>query len=124
MKRSRQSGIRDRLFSGMHPGAPPKTKYTPFGQDCSYKDEFGLVESLVHVVVCVLAAEAVGLGPVTQQQMAEVSDYSVHGVHLLERQGWVECVGKIPGTRSKLWSGTKKAWRVLGLAGWKAVGAA
>lgn len=124
MKPARDSSLRERLFTGMSPGLPPKTKYTPFGQDCSYKDEFGIVESQVNVVVTVLAAEAVGLGPVTQQQMDAVCAYSAHGVYMLERLGWIECSGKIPGTRSKLWRGTKKAWRVLGLAGWKVEGAA
>ncbi len=124
MTRGRKSGLRDRLFSQMHPGLPPKVQRVPFGGPSGYKDEFDLLESQVHMVVTVLAAEAIGLGPVTEQQMAEVCDYTVHGLYGLEKLGWVECVGRVPRSSSKLWIGTKKAWRVLGLAGWKAEGAA
>lgn len=118
------ASLRERLFTGMSPGLPPKPKYVPFGQDCPYRSEFGLVESLVHAVVAVLAAEAVGLGPVTLQQINEVCDFAAHGVYQLERQGWLECAGKVAGRNAKLWRGTRKARRALGLAGWRVEGAA
>jgi hypothetical protein len=120
VKPARSAGLRERLFSGMSPGLPPPVTYVPFGQECPYRSEFNLPESQVHAVVVVLAAEAVGLGPVTKQQIDEVCDFAAHAVLALERQGWLECMGKVPGTNAKLWRGSKKAKRVLGLAGWKA----
>lgn len=108
----------------MSPGLPPKVKCVPFGQESQWRSEFGLLEAQAHVVVCILAAEAVGLGPVTKQQVDKVCEYTVHELLALERQGWLECVGKVPGMNTKLWRGTKKAWRVLGLTGWRVEGAA
>lgn len=110
------------FFAGTCSGLPATTSHTPFGHESSWFDEFGLLESQVRVVVAVLAAEAAGLGPVCQQDIEQVCP--IYYLSKLERLGWIECAGKVPRSNTKIWRGTKKAWRVLGLAGWRLEGAA
>lgn len=121
MKKPRGS-LGHRLACGVHPGLPNPMQpgRTPFGNDCPYREVFGIKRGAVHVLVALLAAEVTGMGPVSKRQLEEVAEYS-HSQSLaeLERQGWVEVAGQTPRSTEKLWRATQRAWRTFFPQGWQ-----
>lgn len=119
MKRGRKSGLRDRLFSGMHPGLPPPVKNVPFGQHSRSKEIVGIIESELQMVVALVAAEFTQMGPVTARELARIIEAQPQShLHKLVRAGWVAEAGVVAGSVEKLYGSTAKAWRELGLQGW------
>jgi hypothetical protein len=119
VKRQGKGSLRERLFTGIHPGLPPKVTRVPFGLESRSREATGLTEAELQVVVAVVAASYVQLGPVTHRQINDVVDCHA-GAHLysLVQSGWLEEVGKIKGCTAKMYAPTARAWRELGLSGW------
>lgn len=117
--KSANARLASRLFAGCHPGLPPKVTRMPFGLESRTKELLGLTASQLQVVVAVIAAAFVQLGPVTQQQLNAVVDCHA-GAHLygLVLAGWLDEGEKVKGSRAKQYVPTAKAWRELGLQGW------
>ena len=118
MSRPWKSSRQDSFFKGEWFGLPAPARYMPFGKESRCRDEFGLTETQLSVLVAIVAAEFVGVAPVSARDIAGVIG-SQPNSHLwtLEKLGWVE-VEKKPGTSGKLYKPTAKAWRELGLQGW------
>lgn len=105
-------------FVGLHAGLPSPMVRVPFGQETRTRDEFGLKLAQLHVVVALVAAEFAQVTPVTIAELAPVLKVVPHGMSSLERAGWVETVGRVAGTSTKLYRPTARAWRELGFDGW------
>jgi chromosome segregation and condensation protein ScpB len=113
------SALSNRLKCAVHPGLPNPVTRVPFGQESRSKEEVGLLEAELQVVVAVVAADFTQVGPVSREDIdrivaCEATNYMAR----LERSGWVEVVGVLPRSTSKLYRATSKARRVLGLEGW------
>ena len=108
----------DHFFKGEFYGLPAPVKSTPFGHETRCRDEFGITEVQLAVVVAVIAAEFVGMPPVSARDISGVvgSHASSH-MWTLEKLGWAEAQKK-PGTSGKLYRATIKAKRMLGLEDW------
>ena len=113
-----KNALAQRLYSGVHPGLPAPMQRVPFGHQCPWREALGLTRAEAHMVCALVAAEFVGLGPVSVRQLVDACGYRGHNLAGLERAGWIEVAGFIPKRSGKLWKATEKAWRELGLQGW------
>lgn len=112
---ARQNGF----YKGQFYGLPSKLKHVPFSSESRTKEVTGLTDSQLQVVVAVVAAEFVQLGPVSLRQInTVVSCEAGSRLHGLVVGGWLEVAAKAKGTTGKLYVPTSKAWRELGLNGW------
>jgi chromosome segregation and condensation protein ScpB len=107
------------LYSGIHTGLPAPMTRVPFGQHSASREELGLPPAALKVIVAVVAADFTQVGPVSANELRDITDVAPH-CHLarLERAGWVEVVGYVPRKTAKLYHATPKAWKELGLVGW------
>jgi chromosome segregation and condensation protein ScpB len=113
------TALSGRLYHGVHPGLPEPMTRVPFGRTSASRDEFRLLPAQLKVVTAIVAAEFVGLTPVSLSDIEQVVDCSARTMMAaLERAGWVEVAGHLPRRTSKLYKPTAKAWRELGLVGW------
>lgn len=122
MKKTPRGSLGKRLFSGVHPGLPNPIQpgRTPFGQECRWKECFGISRQMCDVVVAVLAAESLGLGPVTKRQIEDVTGHRhLNTLRSLERGGWLVQAGQTPRSTEKLWAPTQRAWRTFFPQGWQ-----
>lgn len=99
---------KDHFFTGFSPGLPAPVRHVPFAK-----------EGQLQVVVAVIAAEYVQIGPVSHRQINEIVDcHAGAQLHGLVLSGWLEEVGRVQGRTSKLYGSTARASRELGLQGW------
>lgn len=120
MRKGKRGPLGNALYSGIHPGLPNPVQRTPFGNESPYQEAFGLSRGAVHMLVALLAAEAVGMGPVSRRQLNEVAEYSAsQSMAELERMGWVVVAGQTPRSTEKLWAPTARAWRTFFPQGWR-----
>lgn len=106
------------LFSSPGPAAPLKA--VPFGQDSWCKDEFGLTEAQLAVVVALLASEMVGAGLATINELTDFTGVAAQACMApLVRGRWVEQAGRVDKSREKLWCATRRARQLLFPDGWR-----
>jgi len=107
------------FYKGQFFGLPTKVLHIPFANESRCKEATGLSPAALKVVVAVIAAEYVQLGPVTHRQINEVVDCHAGAcLRGLVATGWLEEAGKVKGRVAKLYAPTERAWRELGLSGW------
>ena len=122
MKHGPRGSLGKRLWAGVHIGLPNPMQpgRTPFGQESKWFETFGLHETAVAVVVAVLAAEFLGLGPVTRRQVeAVIGRTHLNNMRHLERGGWLVVAGQTPRSTEKLWKPTARAWWTFFPQGWQ-----
>lgn len=79
--------------------------------DARWRDLFDITESQASVVIALIAAHNIGLGPVTSLQLEQlVIRDTAHKTGELQRMRLIECVGFAHG-RAKLWRATATAYR-------------
>lgn len=115
------SGLRSRrLTLGFQSGLPAKGSYVPFRKDCPYVDAVGIRFLQLEIVVAILAFEVCGESPVTAEQIgAKLGPFTQGEMGRLARSLWIECVGKVPGSSSKLWRATPRARERLAFKDWE-----
>lgn len=109
----------DAFFKGEFFGLPTKVLHTPFGRDSKCKDETGLTESQLAVLVALVAAEFAQVTPVTASEVEALVPHQPRPRLLeLTKLGFIEVVGKAPKRTTRLYKPTAKAWREFGFIGW------
>ncbi len=109
----------NQYYKGQFFGLPAKVPHVPFANESRTREALGLTDAQLQIVVAVVAAEYVQLGPVTRRQLSDVIDcHACSLLHGLVHAGWLEVVGKVKGRTSKVYAPTAKSWRELGLQGW------
>lgn len=84
------------------------------------REALDLTEAELEVVVTLVSAAVVGLGPLTVKAIREkVTRQAPRGFASLVRRMWIESAGLVPRTREQLWRPTVRAFRRLGLQGWE-----
>lgn len=103
----------------LSPGLPSPLTAVPFGHENRVRDEFGFAPGALPVLVAILAAEYVQLGPVSSHDLDQIVEGQPRP-HLLalEKAGWIAVVGHLPRRTTKLYSPTAKAWKELLPDGW------
>lgn len=92
----------------------PITHTSSIARAEAFRDAFGITERQTELIVALMAANRVGLGPVTSRQLeALVSRDVAHKTGELQSLRLIECVGFGDG-RQKLWRATPTAYRRLG----------
>ncbi len=114
-----RSALSTRLSLGMHQGLPTPVYRTPFGNENRIRDELGIAPGALSVLVALLAAEFVQIGPVSGDDLDDIVEGQPRAHFVaLEKGGWIEAVGHLPKKTTKIYRPTAKAWRELLPDGW------
>jgi hypothetical protein len=126
-------------FNGVNPGLPARPKYIPLGGTSRCMEELGLRPAQLAILIGLMASHAcaaaarvypgvravalAGDEPSEAATLASVEHVcghtASHDMAILERKGWLICVGKVKGKTSKLYAPAARAWRKLGLETWE-----